>query len=64
MSYSLHNLKVIGMDLEGILDCQVESRIGEHSRLTLLACADREEEFLYEFPVYPPIQVMLQEGDR
>ncbi len=64
MSYSLHNLKVIGMDLEGILDCQVESRIGEHSRLTLLACADREEEFLYEFPVYPPVQVMLQEGDR
>lgn len=64
MSYSLHNLKVIGMDLAGILDCRVESRIGEHSCLTLLARVDREEDFLYEWSVYPPIQVVLQEGDR
>lgn len=64
MSYSLHNLKVIGMDLAGILDCQVESRMGEHSRLTLLACVDREEEFLYELPLYPPVEVVLQDGDR
>lgn len=64
MSYSLHNLKVTGMDLAGILDCEVESRIGEHSRLTLLARVDREEEFLYELPLYPPVTVTLQDGDR
>lgn len=62
MAYNLHDLKVVGLDLWGILDCRVESRTGEHSSLTLYAYPGDREEVLYETQDCQPIEVWL-DGD-
>ena len=47
--YSLHDISVTGLPIMEVLDCEIESRIGEHSTLMLLAYADGDE-LLYELP--------------
>ena len=35
MSYNLHNLRVIGLEVAELLYCTIQGRMGEHSSLTL-----------------------------
>ena len=35
--YSLHDIEVNGLDLAEVLECEIESRAGEHSTLVILA---------------------------
>lgn len=57
--YSLHNLEVVGIAVAEVLACEIESRFGEHSTLTLLARVDTEEEFVYELPECHELEVLL-----
>ena len=45
--YSLHDIEVNGLDLAEVLECEIESRAGEHSTLVILARVT-EEEFVFE----------------
>lgn len=60
--YSLHDVEVVGLGLGKILECEIESRIGEHSALSLHALVD-DEEFLYGMPDCGEIEVVLRDGD-
>lgn len=60
--YSLHDVEVVGLGLGKILECEIESRIGEHSTLSLHALVD-DEEFLYGMPDCGEIEVVLRDGD-
>ena len=35
MSYNLHNLRVVGLEVAEILYCTIQGEIGEHSSLVL-----------------------------
>ena len=59
--YSLHDVEVVGLDLGKILECEIESQIGEHSTLSLHVLID-DEEFLYGIPDCREIEVILQGG--
>ena len=41
--YSLHDIEVNGLDLAEVLECEIESRAGEHSTLVILARVTEEE---------------------
>lgn len=58
--YSLHDIDVIGLPIREVLECEIESRIGEHSTLILLAYVDGEN-MLYELPDCSPITVCLND---
>lgn len=64
MAYSLHDVKVKGIQAAKILDCQVEARYGEHSCLTILAYAKEPEELLYGIPSFQPVEVELKNGSE
>lgn len=57
MAYSLHDIKVTGIDLSKVLSCRIAGRIGEHSSLKLCAVLAGEEDFLYEMPSCQPVEV-------
>lgn len=59
--YSLHDIKVTGLELAEVLECEIESRAGEHSRLVLLATMSNEE-FVFELPDCHDVEVFLYEG--
>lgn len=59
--YSLHDIKVTGLELAEVLECEIESRAGEHSRLVLLATMSSEE-FVFELPDCQDVEVSLHEG--
>lgn len=59
--YSLHDISVTGLPIMEVLDCEIESRIGEHSTLMLLAYADGDE-LLYELPDCQEVTVYLRDG--
>lgn len=58
---SLHDVKIAGLNLREILKCVIDSQIGDHSTLLLIAYVD-EEDFLYEVPDCQSIEVYLNEG--
>lgn len=60
--YSLHDINVTGLPINEVLECEIESQIGEHSTLTLLAYAD-EEDVLYELPDCQEVTICLGEGE-
>ena len=41
--YSLHDIEVNGLDLAEVLECEIESRAGEHSTLVILSRVTEEE---------------------
>ena len=59
--YSLHDIEVTGLELAEVLECEIESRVGEHSRLVLLARID-DEELVFELPDCQDVEVSLHEG--
>lgn len=59
--YSLHDLKITGLPINEVLECKIESQIGEHSALMLLAYADGEDT-LYELPDCQEVTVCLGSG--
>ena len=59
--YSLHDINVTGLPINEVLECEIESQIGEHSTLTLLAYADRED-VIYELPDCQEVTVCLGKG--
>lgn len=61
--YSLHDISVTGIPIKEILDCEIESRIGEHSTLMLLAYAEGDE-LLYELPDCQAVTVYLRDGSE
>lgn len=60
--YSLHDLVVTGISLKEVLECEIESVIGEHGTLKLLAHVDSED-MLYELPDCQEINVFLRIGN-
>jgi Uncharacterized protein conserved in bacteria len=61
--YSLHDINVTGLPINEVLECEIESQIGEHSSLVLLAYADRED-VLYELPDCQEVTVSLGKGEE
>ncbi len=62
--YSLHDINVTGFPINELLECEIESRIGEHSTLSLLAYAEGED-VLYELPDCQEITICLgKEAER
>lgn len=59
--YSLHDIEVAGLELAEVLGCEIESRIGNHSTLVILARVTQEE-FVFEIPDCQSIEVLLHEG--
>lgn len=59
--YSLHDMDITGVPIKEVLECEIESEIGEHSTLMLLAYVDRED-MLYELPDCQEITVCLRDG--
>lgn len=59
--YSLHDIEVTGLELAEVLECEIESRAGEHSRLMLLATMVNEE-FVFELPDCQDVEVSLHDG--
>ena len=59
--YSLHDMNVAGLPIKEVLECEIESRIGEHSTLMLLAYVDGED-VLYELPDCQEVTVYLRQG--
>ena len=47
--YSLHDLEITGISVKEVLDCEINSVIGEHGTLMILARVDSEE-MLDELP--------------
>ncbi len=64
MAYNLHDLKVVGVPVSGVLDCRVEGAFGEHSNLMLWAYTENDESFLYELPSYQPIEIQLDGEEK
>ena len=60
--YSLHDIEVNGLDLAEVLECEIESRAGEHSTLVILARVT-EEEFVFEISDCQDLEVLLREGE-
>lgn len=61
--YSLHDIEVTGLELTEVLECEIESRMGEHSRLVLLARVSNEE-LVFELPDCQNVEVSLREGNE
>lgn len=61
--YSLHDISITGLPINEVLECEIESQIGEHSTLTLLAYVDRED-VLYELPDCQEVTVCLGNGEE
>lgn len=61
--YSLHDVEVTGIPMVEILECEIESMIGEHSTLMLLAYVDGDD-MLYELPDCQKIKVFLRDGNE
>lgn len=61
--YSLHDINVMGLPINEVLECEIESKIGEHSTLVLLAYVDRED-VLYELPDCQEVTVCLGNGEE
>lgn len=61
--YSLHDINVTGIPINEVLECEIESKIGEHSSLVLLAYAEGED-VLYELPDCQEISVSLGKGEK
>lgn len=59
--YSLHDIEVTGLDLAEVLECEIESRVGNHSTLVILARVVQEE-FVFETPNCQSFEVILHEG--
>ncbi|MDE6518275.1 MAG: phage late control D family protein, partial [Acetatifactor sp.] len=59
--YSLHDIEVTGLELAEVLECEIESRAGEHSRLVLLARM-ADEEIVFGLPDCQDVEVSLHEG--
>ena len=55
--YSLHDIEVNGLDLAEVLECEIESRAGEHSTLVILARVT-EEEFVFEISDCQDLEVL------
>ena len=62
MSYNLHNLRVIGLEVAELLYCTIQGRMGEHSSLTLGAYLKGGEETIYELPAFSPIEIEHNNG--
>ena len=60
--YSLHDIEVNGLDLAEVLECEIESRAGEHSTLVILSRVT-EEEFVFEISDCQDLEVLLREGE-
>lgn len=61
--YSLHDINVTGLPINEVLECEIESHIGEHSTLTLLAYTDNED-VLYELPDCQEVTICLGKGEE
>lgn len=61
--FSLHDMEVTGLDLAEVLECEIESRVGSHSTLTILARV-MQDEFVYETPNCQSFEVLLREGEE
>ena len=61
--YSLHDIEVTGLDLAEILECEIESREGNHSTAIIFARMNREE-FVFEIPDCQSFEVLLHEGSE
>lgn len=61
--YSLHDIEVTGMKLSEILECEIESQIGNHSTLVLLARVEQEE-FVFEVEDCQSFEIILHEGEE
>lgn len=59
--YSLHDIEVTGLDLAEVLECEIDSRAGDHSTLVILARMSQED-FLFEIPDCQDFEVLLREG--
>lgn len=60
MAYNLHDLRVKGIRMAGLLDCVIEGGLGEHSTLILKGYPESGQEMLYELPAYQPVEVYQQ----
>ena len=56
MAYSLHDLKVIGMETAEILSCRIEGKTGEHTSLSLRTYVENEETIVYEMLYCQPLR--------
>lgn len=61
--YSLHDISVTGLPVSKVLECEIESQIGEHSTLNLLVYAE-EDDVLYELPDRQEVTVYLESGEE
>ena len=59
--YSLHDIEVTGLDLAEVLECEIDSRAGDHSTLVILARVSQED-FLFELPDCQDFEVLLRKG--
>lgn len=59
--YSLHDIEVAGLELAEVLECEIESRTGDHSTLVILARVTQEE-FVFEISDCQDFEVLLHEG--
>ena len=57
MAYSLHDLKVIGMETAEILSCRIEGKTREHTSLSLRTYVENEETIVYEMLYCQPLEV-------
>lgn len=64
MSYNLHNLRVVGLEVAEILYCTIQGKIGEHSSLVLGAYLKGGEEAVYGAPAYCPIEIEHDNGEE
>ena len=58
--YSLRDIEVNGLDLAEVLECEIESRAGEHSTLVILARVT-EEEFVFEISDCQDLEVRQED---
>lgn len=56
--YSLHDIEIKNIPLLEILECEIESKIGAHSALSLLARVE-DSHFFYDMPECQDIEVIL-----
>lgn len=61
--YSLHDIEVTGLNLAEVLECEIESRLGNHSTLVMLARVTQEE-FVFEISDCQSFEVLLREGEE
>ena len=64
MAYSLHDLRIKGIEAAEIVSCSIEGRMGEHGSLFLEAYPKGSEGLLYELPDWQPVEVCVNRDGK